>query len=468
MAHDPIFADLRDKRCVVVGGGIVAQRKTAGLLRAGADVTVVAPELTEELSRLRDDGRLRHLALRFRPEHLDGAWLVIATTDDSTVNQEVATAAGERRVFANVVDNLPLCSFTAPAVVDRAPLQIAISTGGASPILARLLKSRLETLIPASYGRLAALMGLFRERVRQRISDFGARRRFWEDVLQGPIAELVLARREDEAIAALDATLDKPPPIAVDKTIGEIYLVGAGPGDPDLVTFRALRLMQQTDVVLHDRLVAPAILDLVRKDAERIYVGKQESDHTLPQEEINALLVRLAREGKRVLRLKGGDPFIFGRGGEEIDTLAAAGIPFQVVPGITAASGCAAYAGIPLTHRDFAQSCLFVTGHLKNNTMDLDWPALARPNQTVVVYMGLRGIDILCQQLIAHGLPPTWPIALVEQGTTPNQRVLTSTLADLPTRVASDTVKPPSLLIIGEVVRLHEQLAWFNPTNHHN
>jgi uroporphyrin-III C-methyltransferase/precorrin-2 dehydrogenase/sirohydrochlorin ferrochelatase len=299
----------------------------------------------------------------------------------------------------------------------------------------------------------------FRQRVKQRFSDPGQRRYFWEAVLQGRVAELLFAGREDEARSALedaiantDQTYDTP---------GEVYLVGAGPGDPDLITFRALRLMQQADVVVYDRLVSRPILEMVRRDAEMIYAGKERDNHTLSQESINELLVRLAREGKRVLRLKGGDPFIFGRGGEEIETLAGEGIAFQVVPGITAASGCAAYAGIPLTHRDYAQSCVFVTGHLKDGSVELDWDALAKPAQTIVFYMGLHSIGILCKELVAHGLPKDTPAALVQQGTTRNQRVFVETLASLPTLVEREEVKPPTLIIVGEVVKLREKLRWF-------
>jgi uroporphyrin-III C-methyltransferase/precorrin-2 dehydrogenase/sirohydrochlorin ferrochelatase len=330
-----------------------------------------------------------------------------------------------------------------------------VSSGGASPVLARLLRARLETLIPAGYGRLAALAGAFRDQVKARFKP-PERRRFWERVLQGPIAELVFSGRDAEARAALQAALD-------DQRLAGPRLSLTGPGDPDLLTFRALRLMQQADVVVYDRLVSQPILDLVRLEAERIYAGKERAKHALPQEDINHLLVRLAREGKRVVRLKGGDPFIFGRGGEEIDTLAAEGIPFQVVPGITAAAGCASYAGIPLTHRDYAQSVVFVTGHLQNGSMDLNWRALAQPRQTIVFYMGLVGVDILCRELVAHGLPAATPAALVQAGTTPQQRVLTGTLESLPAIVRDGGVKAPTLIIIGEVVTLRERLKWFEP-----
>jgi uroporphyrin-III C-methyltransferase / precorrin-2 dehydrogenase / sirohydrochlorin ferrochelatase len=375
------------------------------------------------------------------------------------VNRAVAAAAKSRRIPVNVVDQPALCSFIFPSIVERAPLIVAVSSGGASPVLARLLRARLETLIPAGYGRLAALAGAFRDQVKARFKP-AERRRFWERMLQGPIAEMVLGGRDAEAREALQASLD-------DERLafggGEVSLVGAGPGDPDLLTFRALRLMQQADVVVYDRLVSKPVLDLARLDAERIYAGKERAMHALPQEDINRLLVRLAKEGKRVVRLKGGDPFIFGRGGEEIDTLAAEGIPFQVVPGVTAAAGCASYAGIPLTHRDYAQSVVFVTGHLQDGTMNLNWRALAQPGQTIVFYMGLLGVDILCRELAAHGLSAATPAALVEQGTTPQQRVFTGTLDTLPGLVRQGGVRAPTLIIIGEVVRLRERLKWFEP-----
>jgi uroporphyrin-III C-methyltransferase/precorrin-2 dehydrogenase/sirohydrochlorin ferrochelatase len=322
-----------------------------------------------------------------------------------------------------------------------------------------MLRGKLETVIPQNYSRLAAFAERFRESVKQRVTNPAKRRIFWENVFEGVVAEKVLTGDEGSAEAMLQQMLADEDNIRR----GEVYLVGAGPGDPDLLTFRALRLMQKADVVVYDNLVSKPIVEMTRRDAERIFVGKKRADHTLRQEEINELLVRLAKEGKRVLRLKGGDPFIFGRGGEEIETLAAEGIPFQVVPGITAASGVASYAGIPLTHRDHAQACVFVTGHLKDGTMNLDWELLARPRQTVVVYMGLHGLDTLCSQLIEHGLPDTTPIAIVQQGTTPNQRVITGTLATLPAIAEREKPQAPTLIIVGGVVTLREKLAWFHP-----
>jgi uroporphyrin-III C-methyltransferase/precorrin-2 dehydrogenase/sirohydrochlorin ferrochelatase len=455
----PIFLDLREQPCLVVGGGEVAARKCALLARAGARVTVLAPALGPQLQAQAAAQRIAHRAAAFRDADLEGFALAIAATDDQTVNRAVAAAARARRMPVNVVDQPALCSFILPSIIERAPLTVAVSSGGASPVLARLLRARLETLIPAGYGRLAALARDFRDRVKARLQP-GERRRFWERVLQGPVAEMVLGGRDAEARAALEATLADT---RLSFSGGEVSLVGAGPGDPDLLTFRALRLMQQADVVVYDRLVSPPILDLARLEAERIYAGKERAKHALPQEDINRLLVRLAKEGKRVVRLKGGDPFIFGRGGEEIDTLAAEGIPFQVVPGVTAAAGCASYAGIPLTHRDYAQSVVFVTGHMKDGKLDLNWRSLAQPRQTIVFYMGLLGLDQLCQQLVAHGLPAATPAALVQEGTMPRQRVLAGTLETLPAIVREGSVHAPTLVIIGEVVRLRERLQWFEP-----
>ena len=450
----PIFLDLKGKTCLVVGGGEVAVRKVSILLQSGAKVKVVSPELCMELRKL----EIEHLPERFSDTHLEGATLAIAATDDREVNRAVSRAARKRNIPVNVVDNPDLCSFVMPSILDRSPLIVAFSTGGASPVLARLLRARFESLIPEGYGRLAAFASRFRDRVKAGIAKPSERRLFWEEVFEGRVAEEVFIGNEKKAEALLEERIEKN-----EAHRGEVYLVGAGPGDPDLLTFRALRLMHKADVVLYDNLVSKPILEMTRRDAARIYVGKKKSDHAMPQEEINELLVRLALEGKRVLRLKGGDPFIFGRGGEEIEKLSSRGIAFQVVPGITAASGVSSYAGIPLTHRDHAQSCVFVTGHLKDNSMDLDWEMLARPRQTVVVYMGLTGIDFLCSKLVEHGLPASTPAAVVQQGTTRNQKVLTGTLGTLAEITRAAKLTPPTLIIVGGVVSLREKLSWFEP-----
>jgi uroporphyrin-III C-methyltransferase/precorrin-2 dehydrogenase/sirohydrochlorin ferrochelatase len=452
----PLFHNLRGRLVLVVGGGEVALRKARLLVQAGALLRVVAPQVVDELRHLVVlEGELRER--RYQSWDLDGCMLAIAATDDHQLNAQVSSEAHARNVPVNVVDAPSLCSVIFPAIVDRSPLMVAVSSGGDAPVLTRLMRARLETLIPSAYGRLAGLARKFRGAVKQRFSDVQQRRVFWEEVFQGAIAEQMLAGREAEAERLLSEKLAG----SVERELGEVYLVGAGPGDPDLLTFRALRLMQQADVVLYDRLVAPAIVDMCRRDAERIYVGKRRSEHALPQEQINRQLVALAKQGKRVLRLKGGDPFIFGRGGEEIEELAGEGIPFQVVPGITAASGCAAYAGIPLTHRDYAQSVRFITGHLKDNSCNLPWLDLVAPGQTLVFYMGLVGLPLICRELISHGRAADTPAALVQQGTTPQQRVFTGTLADLPQLVSRHEVHAPTLVIVGEVVRLRDKLAWF-------
>lgn len=455
----PVFLDLKGKHCLVVGGGEVAARKAALLLQAGAWVTIVADQICDGFAALHEHDRIAYRSEAFTPSHLDEVVLVIAASEDATVDRQVSDAAKSKHLPVNVVDQPDLCTFIMPSIIDRSPLLVAVSTGGASPVLARLLRARLETMIPSAYGRLAVLAAKFRDQVKKRFAAAPARRVFWEKALQGPVAELVFSGREEAAGDLLQRMLDTE--ANSNAPSGEVYLVGGGPGNPDLLTFRALRLMQQADVVVHDRLVSQEVLDMARRDAQRIYVGKERDNHEMPQESINHLLVRLAQEGKRVLRLKGGDPFIFGRGGEEIETLAEHGIPFQVVPGITAASGVASYAGIPLTHRDHAQSCVFVTGHLKDGSMDLDWDALARQNQTIVIYMGLLGLPVLCRELIAHGLPRSMPAAIVQQGTTVNQRVLTGTLDSLPALTAGAKLKPPTLIIVGSVVTLHEKLSWF-------
>ncbi|WP_312200127.1 siroheme synthase CysG [Stutzerimonas balearica] len=457
MDYLPLFHDLKGRLVLVVGGGEVALRKARLLADAGACLRVVAPSIDQSLVALVADSGGESRARNYTADDLHGCVLAIAATDSEPTNAQVSADARTIGIPVNVVDAPELCSVIFPAIVDRSPLMIAVSSGGDAPVLARLMRARIETWIPAAYGQLAGLARRYRARVKARFANVQQRRIFWEEVFQGPIAEQALSGRQAQAEQLLEEKLAG----AREQLLGEVYLVGAGPGDPDLLTFRALRLMQQADVVLYDRLVAPAILELCRRDADRIYVGKQRANHALPQEQINQQLVALAKQGKRVLRLKGGDPFIFGRGGEEIEELAANGVPFQVVPGITAASGCAAYAGIPLTHRDHAQSVRFVTGHLKDGSCDLPWAELAAPAQTLVFYMGLVGLPVICEQLIAHGRAASTPAALVQQGTTRNQRVFAATLADLPGRVATEQVQAPTLLIVGEVVQLREKLAWF-------
>lgn len=450
----PVTLRLAGARVLVVGGGEVAARKVRLLLKAAPRIEIVALDLNAELAALAAQGAVIHLGPAFEPSQVNGCRLVIAATDDCDFNRQVAAAADAANVPVNVVDDPAPSSFITPSLVERPPLWVAISSGGAAPVLARRLRERIEALLPAGYGRLAAFMERHRPRVKALA--VAQRRALWERFLDGSGPERLLVGDEAAAAIELESLILGEP------ARGEVYLVGAGPGDPDLLTFRALRLMQQADVVLFDRLVSPAIMELVRRDAERVFVGKKRNQHTVPQDEINSELVRYAKAGKRVLRLKGGDPFIFGRGGEEIAELKRHGIAFQVVPGITAASGCAAYAGIPLTHRDHAQSVVFVTGHARaDGVLSLNWDQLARPGQTVVFYMGVVTLPRVCTELMAHGLPPDWPVALVEDGTQPTQRVLLGTLSDLPGKVAAAAPSGASLIIVGEVVKLREKLGWF-------
>ncbi len=460
MEYFPVFLDLKNRLCLLVGGGDIATRKGRLLSKAGARLRVVAPEISSELRELvaQNNGELHER--EYQTSDLNDCVIAIAATDIETLNEQISADAQARNLPVNVVDSPALCTYITPAIIDRSPLVIAISSGGESPVLARLIRAKLETLIPTSYGRLAQIASSWRDRVKARFDDGDSRRRFWEKILQGPAAELALNGQETAAENIIATEIAKE-----DQTItqGEVYLVGGGPGDPELLTLRALRLMQQADVVLYDRLVSDGVMELVRRDAERIYVGKRRSEHAMEQENINQLLVDLAKEGKRVLRLKGGDPFIFGRGGEEIELLAQNNIPFQVVPGITAASGCSAYAGIPLTHRDYAQSVRFVTGHLKSDNTNLQWPELANPTQTLVFYMGLVGLKEICESLISHGRSPQTPVALIEKGTTQEQRVLIADLQSIADVVAANDVHAPTLFIVGEVVKLHDNLKWFNP-----
>ncbi|WP_421236186.1 siroheme synthase CysG [Aeromonas sp. 601039] len=455
MDYLPIFCRLDNKPVLLVGGGEVAERKARLLLDAGAQLTVVAPELDPELAELAANGNIEWLAGEFVPEQLAGKWLVVAATDRREVNALVYQSANQARIFANVVDDPKRSSFIMPSIIDRSPLMVAISSGGKAPVLARLLREKLEALLPQHLGAVATFAGSLRERVKARFASMGERRRFWERLLGADRLGQALARGDCASAHQLADSLFADE----SQTGGEVVLVGAGPGDPGLLTLHALRQMQQADVVVYDRLVSDEVMALVRRDAKRIFVGKQAGNHCVPQEGINQLLLEEAKKGQRVVRLKGGDPFIFGRGGEELETLVGSGIGFQVVPGITAASGCAAYAGIPLTHRDHAQSVRFVTAHCKGGARDLDWPLLAKDKQTLVFYMGLSSCATIREQLLAHGKAGNTPVALIERGTQPCQRVIRGTLDELPALAVG--VESPALIMVGSVVTLADRLAWF-------
>lgn len=452
----PISLKLQQQRCLIVGGGHIAYRKAILLVKAGAILDIVAPDIDPQLMSLIEQSAGTAYVKLFEDHDLDRVYrLVIAATDNADVNKRVFEQAELRNLLVNSVDDIPNCRFMVPAIIDRSPLLISVASNGASPVLSRQLRTQIETLVPHGMGKLAEFSGQWRSRVKAQITNPDERRIFWEELYASPLKEQVFNDNLDIANQMMTQSLAE-----WTAPKGEVYLVGAGPGDPELLTLKALRLMQQADVVIYDRLVSAPILELCRRDAEKVYVGKARSNHSVPQEGINALLVKYAQAGKRVCRLKGGDPFIFGRGGEEIQELFAAGIPFQVVPGITAASGCSAYAGIPLTHRDYAQSVRFLTGHLKEGSPELPWRELVYENQTLVLYMGLVGLEHICQQLIAHGQRPDMPVALVSKGTTPEQKVVVGTLSNIASKIAEYQIHAPTLTIIGEVVSLREQLQW--------
>lgn len=452
----PISLRLRDEPVVLVGGGVVAGRKARALIAAGARLTVIAPERDPGFPSP-ESGDIEWLSRRYEPGDLASAVLVIAATPDRQVNEAVYREARERGIPVNVVDSPDLCSFQFPAIVDRSPLTVAISSAGSSPVLARSVRSRVEAMLPAATADIARFARLHRVRIQAARGTEGERRRLWEQIIDGPIAQLILRNRWQAAEQALAELLDAPAP----DTLGEVFLIGAGPGDPELMTFKALRLLQRADVVLHDRLVNPAIVAMARRDAEKRYVGKRRSEHSVPQETINETLVALAKEGKYVARLKGGDPFVFGRGGEEIAELAREQIPFQVVPGITAGNAAACYAGIPLTHRDHAQAVRFVTGHTKDGRLNHPWKDFCNEQETLVFYMGLVGLPQICEELQRAGRAPETPMALVERATSPEQRLITGTLATMPALVEASQPKPPTLIIIGSVVSLANDLSWF-------
>jgi uroporphyrin-III C-methyltransferase/precorrin-2 dehydrogenase/sirohydrochlorin ferrochelatase len=454
MDYLPIFADLKRRPCLVVGGGNSAWRKTRMLLKAGADVGVIATKLNADFTAAIAANQIRFVGDTFSPANLDGIFLAIAATPHKALNALVYQSANQRQVLVNVVDDTQRCSFIVPSIVDRSPIIVAISSSGKAPVLARLLRQKLEATLPQHLGKMATIAGGFRDYLATQLSTFSSRRAFWEQAFNGRFADLVAVGRHSEAQQALEQQLQQHTSL-----VGQVALIGAGPGDAGLLTLRGLQLMQQADVVLYDYLVSDEVMALVRRDAELVCVGKKAGFHSVPQEQTNRLIVEYAQQGKRVVRLKGGDPFVFGRGAEELEVLAEAGIDFQVVPGITAAAGATAYAGIPLTHRDYAQTAMFITGHLKPDGKQLDWSTLARGNQTLVIYMGLMKSSHIQQQLLDHGRASDTPIAIIERGTQATQKVLTGQLhelADLAQHAAS-----PSLIVVGEVVKLSHKLAWF-------
>jgi uroporphyrin-III C-methyltransferase/precorrin-2 dehydrogenase/sirohydrochlorin ferrochelatase len=453
MDYFPAFLKLRGKTCLLVGGGELASRKARLLLAAGATLRIVSPEINSAIDKmLQADGRLSVSRRRFRKTDVAGNWLVVSATGDPIVESAVKAAADKHRVFCNTVDDEKNCSYITPAIIDRSPIVVAVSSGGSAPVLARKIRAQIEVMLPTRLGELASLAGRWRRRVIERFDDYRTRRQFWERIFDGPVAGESLSGHDVDAEKTLSRMLESDANNG--GGAGEAWLVGAGPGDPGLLTLRAVQVLQTADVILYDRLVSSDVLAYARRDAKMISVGKTPGCKANSQDEINELLVRLVAEGNKVCRLKGGDPFIFGRGGEEAAVLQAQGLRCQVVPGITSASGCAAYAGIPLTHRDMAQSLVLVTAHGKDSIDNLDWHSLARDRQTLAVYMGVRRFPEVMQQLISYGRSANTPIAIIERGTTPEQRVVRGTLGQLNLLAKAHRIEAPAMLIIGEVARL--------------
>lgn len=461
MDYLPIFANIKDQHCLIIGGGAVAARKADLFIKAGAVVTVIAPELKSEMKF-----HLSHGSIVWQMDEFSVALMaslvapkyVISATDNQAVNEAVYHYCREQKIPVNVADQTQYCDFILPAIVDRSPMTIAISTGGRSPVLARVMKARLEQMIPAGFGRLADLVGRYRNKVKAAITDLDGRKAFWETLLSSSVIDKAAQGRLEEAEAALETQLAQVKESGQAIPVGEVYLIGAGPGDPDLMTFKGLRLLQQADVILYDRLVAPAIVEMARREAERIYVGKKDKWHKVQQTDISQMMVDLAKEGKRVARLKGGDPYIFGRGAEEAELLVQNNIPYEVVPGITAAAGCSAYAGFPLTHREFSQSVSLITGHQQAGAEGIDYARLASSGDTMVFYMGIKNADKIQAGLVEQGVNPKMPAAIIEKGTTPQQRVTITSLDKLALTIEEKAIKPPALLIVGDVIKVRERL----------
>jgi len=455
MDYLPIFCKLENRACLLVGGGEVAERKARLLLEAGAKITVNAKAFNEQFQCWHAQKQLELVADEFNPQLLQDKWLIIAATDNDEINQRVSEEAERRQIFCNVVDSPQSASFIMPSIIDRSPIMVAVSSAGRAPVLARLLREKLEAILPHHLGQLANYAGYLRQKVKATYQTMTERRRFWEKLFIHDRLAQSLANNDSEQVEKLTQSLFNDP--VADR--GEVVLVGAGPGDPGLLTLKGLQQIQQADIIIYDRLVSDDVMNLTRRDAERVFVGKRAGFHCVPQEQINQMLLEQAKKGKRVVRLKGGDPFIFGRGGEELETLYNANIPFSVVPGITAASGCSAYSGIPLTHRDYAHSVRLITSHLKDGT-HLDWQSLAADKQTLVFYMGLSQAGNIQKQLILHGMDVNTPTAIIEEGTTTKQKVISGSLQNLSEMALQ--ARSPSIIIIGSVVALRDKLNWFS------
>jgi len=457
MESFPIFINLKKKPVTVVGGGDIALRKVRLLIKADPNITVIARQICKDLKELLVENNHKMLLKSFHESDLKTPTLIIAATNNPKINKRISTYAQQKNILINVVDQPKLCTFTMGSIVERDALVVSISSGGKAPVLVRKIREKIETLLPQSYAELVRFSGSLRSIVQKKIQSGVKRRIFWEEFFESDyIQNFILLPKK------LDLRMFNKLLLRIkSKKTGEVFLVGAGPGERDLLTIRALHLMQKCDICIYDNLVSKDILELVRRDADLVYAGKKQDQHTLSQDKINSLLIKYAQQGKKVLRLKGGDPFIFGRGGEEIESLMKNKILFQVVPGITAASGIASYSGIPLTHRDHAQSCLFLTGHLKDGAIDFEWPKLIVENQTLVVYMGLLSLDELVKKLIHNGMSKKMPIAIIESGTTAKQRVVIGELSNIKSKVGKSKIKSPALIIIGTVVNLRSKLNWF-------
>ena len=455
MDNFPIFLEIKNKPVLVIGGGDIALRKIKLLIKSKPNLKVVAKNFCEEILDLKDRYSIDIIQKDFHPDDIEFPMIIIAATNNKLLNKQIAQIGGKKKIPVNVVDQPALCTFTMGSIVERGSLVVSISSSGKAPVLVRQLREKIEMMIPDAYKDLVDLAGSLRDKVKKSIKINNKRRIFWEKFFD--VENIQSFLNQNKTLTKKFNSLLR----SMKNNTGEVYLVGAGPGERDLLTIRALHLMQKCDVCIFDNLVSDEVIELVRRDADMIFAGKKRDQHTFSQEKINDLLVKYAKKGKKVLRLKGGDPFIFGRGGEEIESLMSHKINFQVVPGISAANGVAAYAGIPLTHRDYAQSCLFLTGHFKDGKIYFDWPKLITEKQTLVIYMGLLSLPDFIKELVEHGQNKTMPVAVIQSGTTSAQRVIVGNIGNIKGKVVRSKIKSPALVIIGEVVKLRDQLKWF-------